>query len=148
MQGATLYGENLPGLGSISSLKEAVRIALKSAGSMDYIAINAYLPRLDAADAALEDLRRWILAEGKRPVTIGYGPRFLHSTGQLHKGGANNGVFIQITRTVDHDLEIPAEGLTFTAAACAGAGRFRRPGLQKAAVVLYIDLARKRPGSP
>lgn len=141
VQGATLYGENLPGLGSISSLKEAVRIALKSAGSMDYIAINAYLPRLDAADAALEDLRRWILAEGKRPVTIGYGPRFLHSTGQLHKGGANNGVFIQITRTVDHDLEIPAEGLTFGQLQRAQAlGDFDALVSRKRRV-LYIDLA-------
>ncbi len=50
---------------------------------------------------------------GSVPVTVGFGPRFLHSTGQLHKGGANKGVFIQITADATKDLPIESKGMTF-----------------------------------
>ena len=61
----------------------------------------------------LTDLRGHVLNKYHRATTLGFGPRFLHSTGQLHKGGPNNGVFIQITATPEHDLEIPGEGISF-----------------------------------
>jgi glucose-6-phosphate isomerase len=48
-----------------------------------------------------------------RPVTFGWGPRFLHSTGQFHKGGQTNGVFLQITADAHHDLAIPGESFSF-----------------------------------
>jgi glucose-6-phosphate isomerase len=47
------------------------------------------------------------------PTTFGWGPRYLHSTGQIHKGGQPNGGFIQITRNIDNDLKIPGEKFTF-----------------------------------
>lgn len=79
----------------------------------DYIAINAYIPRNDTNKKLLGDLRDKILLHTGRATTLGFGPRFLHSTGQLHKGGANNGVFIEITREIQKDVNIPNEGITF-----------------------------------
>jgi transaldolase/glucose-6-phosphate isomerase len=61
----------------------------------------------------LGKLRYWIQQLTGLPTTLGFGPRFLHSTGQLHKGGANNGVFIQITADPQVDVEIPGMNLTF-----------------------------------
>jgi hypothetical protein len=61
----------------------------------------------------MHELRRVILEKYKLAVTSGYGPRFLHSTGQLHKGGKNNGLFIQIVDTVTPDLEVPGQGYSF-----------------------------------
>ncbi len=80
----------------------------------DYIAINAYLPRNDAVAAALTALRVAIRAKTGCATTVGFGPRFLHSTGQLHKGGADNGLFLQITADSAQDAEIPTQGMTFS----------------------------------
>lgn len=79
----------------------------------DYIAIMAYVQPTEATEAALEAFRIHLRDQYKVATTIGYGPRFLHSTGQLHKGGANNGVFVQITGDIQHDLAIPGEPYTF-----------------------------------
>ena len=88
---------------------------LSSARTGDYIAITAYVERnsenirkLDAARLALRD--RYHTA-----TTVGFGPRFLHSTGQLHKGGANNGVFIQVVTDEHLDVPIPGKAYTFAA---------------------------------
>lgn len=87
----------------------SVREFLSGVGPGDYIAVHAYMPSAEAADAALADLR-WALREGTgAAVTIGYGPRFLHSTGQLHKGDGGNGLFIQLTSRAAADLPIPDE---------------------------------------
>jgi glucose-6-phosphate isomerase len=58
-------------------------------------------------------VRNVIAQRAGRPVTFGWGPRFLHSTGQFHKGGAPVGVFLQITTSVDEDLAIPERPFTF-----------------------------------
>ena len=79
----------------------------------DYIAINAYLPRNDKNMDELTRLRESILWECKTATTLGFGPRFLHSTGQLHKGGPDIGVFVQITADVVKDVDIPNQGMTF-----------------------------------
>ncbi|RMF82247.1 MAG: bifunctional transaldolase/phosoglucose isomerase [Chloroflexi bacterium] len=79
----------------------------------DYFALLAYVPMTDEIDAMLSDIRRRLRHTTKRAVTVGYGPRFLHSTGQLHKGGPNNGVFIQITHDDAIDLAIPGAPYTF-----------------------------------
>ena len=62
---------------------------------------------------ALQDLRSYIRDKTKCAVTLGFGPRFLHSTGQLHKGGANNALFLQITAEAVDDVEIPTQGMSF-----------------------------------
>jgi transaldolase / glucose-6-phosphate isomerase len=79
----------------------------------DYFALQVYLPATVEVEAKLEDIRRRLRHVTRRAVTLGYGPRFLHSTGQLHKGGPNNGVFIQITADDPFDLAIPDVPYTF-----------------------------------
>jgi len=76
-----------------------------------YVAIMAYLDRL--ADAPLAGTRRVIAVRTKRPTTFGWGPRFLHSTGQYHKGGPATGVYLQITTEPHEDLAIPGREFTF-----------------------------------
>jgi glucose-6-phosphate isomerase len=77
-----------------------------------YIAVMAYLDRKD--DAAIAQLRQILASKSGRPVTFGWGPRFLHSTGQFHKGGQQNGVFLQITGDVTEDIAIPGQSYGFT----------------------------------
>ena len=92
---------------------EALRKHVLGAGAGDYIALCAYFLRTDARDRLLAKVRTAARAKTKAATTLGYGPRFLHSTGQLHKGGANNGVFLQLTADVKEDLPIPGEPYTF-----------------------------------
>ena len=80
----------------------------------DYIAIIAFLPRIDTYEEALQQLRNKLLMRFSVPVTLGFGPRFLHSTGQLHKGGRNNGIFLIITQEPTVDFDIPDEGMRFS----------------------------------
>jgi hypothetical protein len=86
---------------------------LKDAKPNGYIAINAYLPRNKEMTDALQVLRVAIRAKTGNAVTAGFGPRFQHSTGQFHKGGPGNALFIQVTADPERDMEIPTEGLTF-----------------------------------
>lgn len=79
----------------------------------DYVAINAYLMRDAKSVSNLQKLRSWIRDQTRLATTVGFGPRFQHSTGQLHKGGANNGLFLVITADLKTDVEIPNEGLSF-----------------------------------
>jgi hypothetical protein len=81
------------------------------AGTSGYLAVMAYLDRVGDADAAR--LRALLAAATDRPVTFGWGPRFLHSTGQYHKGGPQDGSFLQITGAVTEDLEVPDKPYTF-----------------------------------
>lgn len=111
--GARVYGKawtNLPAGGDVS---EVVAAFLKQAQPGDYIAINAYLPRNAQTLAELQGLRKKVLQMTGNATTLGFGPRFLHSTGQLHKGGSDQSMFIQVTADAEKDLEIPTEGLTF-----------------------------------
>jgi len=73
----------------------------------------AYLPYSAEHDKRLNAIRRKLRDRLKVATTLGYGPRFLHSTGQLHKGGRPVGHFLQITKTVDRDLPIPGDPFTF-----------------------------------
>jgi glucose-6-phosphate isomerase len=79
----------------------------------DYIALMAYIQRSEEHERALQTLRRQLRDRYRVATTLGYGPRFLHSTGQLHKGGANNGVFIQLTASEQQDVPIPGEPYSF-----------------------------------
>jgi hypothetical protein len=73
------------------------------------VALQAYLQPSPETDAALAALRRALRHRLKLATTVGYGPRFLHSTGQLHKGDAGNGLFIQLTADSPQDVPIPDE---------------------------------------
>jgi transaldolase/glucose-6-phosphate isomerase len=75
----------------------------------DYVALQAYVQPSPATDAALAELRLGLRDRLHLATTVGYGPRFLHSTGQLHKGDAGNGLFIQFTADAPRDAPIPDE---------------------------------------
>ena len=89
-----------------------------------YIAVMAYLDRKD--DSQVAELRAILADKSGRPVTFGWGPRFLHSTGQFHKGGQQNGVFLQITGEAKKDIAIPGQSYgfkTLVAAQALGDGK-------------------------
>jgi len=83
------------------------------AGAGDYVGLLAYIDRNDADQAALQAIRARLRNRLRVATVLGFGPRFLHSTGQAYKGGPNSGVFLQVTATHTDDLDIPNRGLTF-----------------------------------
>jgi glucose-6-phosphate isomerase len=98
-------------IGAASDLSSAIDALLEELGPDGYVSIQAYVNRLELPQLA--DIRDLVATLSKRPVTFGWGPRFLHSTGQLHKGGQPTGVFLQILATAPVDLDIPERPFTF-----------------------------------
>ncbi|AMB40564.1 MULTISPECIES: glucose-6-phosphate isomerase [Paenarthrobacter] len=98
-------------LGQAATVSEAVQALLNQLGPDGYLSVQAYLDRI--SHAPLEGIREELAAVSGRPVTFGWGPRFLHSTGQFHKGGPAIGVFLQVTAASSTDLEIPERPFTF-----------------------------------
>ena len=94
-------------------LKSIVDGFLKQAAPGDYLGILAFIQYGKEIDAALTKIRQDVIKKYKLCTTLGYGPRFLHSTGQLHKGGANNGLFIQIVNTITDDVDVVGQGYSF-----------------------------------
>jgi transaldolase / glucose-6-phosphate isomerase len=105
---ARILEEGLPDVdpGSLDEL-------LSGAAPPDYIAITAFAPPSEEMDAAVTELRVALRERTKCTTTFGYGPRYLHSTGQYHKGGPANGLFIQLYQPADEDIEIPEAGYSF-----------------------------------
>jgi len=85
---------------------------LAETGKGKYLAILAYLRQTAEVDSVLTEFRRKILERYSITTTLGYGPRYLHSTGQLHKGGPDTGLFLQIT--ADHENDVPVPGSPYT----------------------------------
>jgi glucose-6-phosphate isomerase len=98
-------------LGGVTDLRGAVEALLSKLGPDGYVSIQAYVNRL--ALPRLVETRDFVATASRRPVTFGWGPRFLHSTGQYHKGGPATGVFLQITADAPTDLAIPDRPFTF-----------------------------------
>ncbi len=98
-------------VGGQDSLEGAIAALLRALPDGGYVAIQAYVNR--AAYPELARVRDAVAARARRPVTFGWGPRFLHSTGQFHKGGPAVGAFIQITTVAETDLQIPDRPFTF-----------------------------------
>jgi len=90
-----------------------VETLLSQAGPGRYMAILAYLTPSAQADAAIKALRKTLLTKHHLTTTAGYGPRYLHSTGQLHKGGPNSGLFLQLIEEMKPDVAIPGQPYTF-----------------------------------
>ena len=86
---------------------------LQQATAGDYLAIMTYAEETDGVSNAVATLRQRVMRDCGIGTTFGYGPRFLHSTGQLHKGGPASGLFLQMTVDVDADIEIPGEPYSF-----------------------------------
>ena len=106
----SVYGQPLPQ--PPSSISGYVQHVLQLVKPGDYLALMAYLP-MGQQDQLLQRLRLLLRRRCRVPTTLGYGPRFLHSTGQLHKGDANQGVFLQLTADPLQDIAIPGEPYTF-----------------------------------
>lgn len=98
------------GVSAEGSLDEVLRAFIDSAPEHGYLAVQAYLDRLDDASAVL--LRPELAKRSDLQVTFGWGPRFLHSTGQYHKGGHPNGIFLQVTGAPEEDLDVPERPYT------------------------------------
>ena len=92
---------------------QAVTSFLGGTSPGDYVSIHAYLDRTPAHEARLQRIQTSIRDRTGRATTLGFGPRFLHSTGQLHKGGPNRGVFMQIIGDHREDVPIPGEAYGF-----------------------------------
>jgi transaldolase/glucose-6-phosphate isomerase len=92
---------------------EALRNLLGAAEPPRYVAIMGYLEPSAAFDEAVTELRAVIRDATRATTTFGYGPRFLHSTGQLHKGGPANGLFLQLLHDGGEDIEVPGAGYSF-----------------------------------
>jgi glucose-6-phosphate isomerase len=99
-------------LGDASTLAGAVDALLAQVDPQQgYLAVMAYLDRLAVPDLA--EVRDTLAHRVRRPVTFGWGPRFLHSTGQFHKGGPAEGVYLQVTAQPEEDLAVPGKDYTF-----------------------------------
>jgi hypothetical protein len=107
----------LPEMGNYSSLDGL----LTQMSPGDYLAIMAYVEETPELNQGLETLRRAIMRRYHIATTVGYGPRFLHSTGQLHKGGPAKALLLQITADHENDLAIPGQDFSFGALADAQA---------------------------
>ncbi|CAN5181564.1 hypothetical protein BH20ACT24_BH20ACT24_14100 [soil metagenome] len=99
-------GVEEPPYGDFRALLETVRPG-------DYLAIQAYLPRSAANEAMLQGIRSRLRDRLRVATTVGFGPRFLHSTGQLHKGGPDTGVFVQVVEPPAEDVAVPGERYSF-----------------------------------
>ncbi len=109
----------LPQLDSADPTAANLQAFVAQAQPGDYISIHAYVPPTPETDGLLQALRTQLLKQTHCATTVGYGPRFLHSTGQLHKGDGGNGLFIQFTSDPVDDIAIPdvagdaASGMNF-----------------------------------
>jgi len=116
--GLTLYADAkyaaaLTAAAGGTDVASLVRAHLAEVGKGDYFAVNAYVEMIEPHDAEIRRLRHAVRDRKRVATTVGFGPRFLHSTGQLHKGGPNSGVFLQITCDDASDLPVPGQKFTF-----------------------------------
>jgi transaldolase / glucose-6-phosphate isomerase len=99
--------------GRPEELRRAIRGWLDGAAAGNYVAIQAFLAPTPETTSRLQNLQRAIRDRSKLATTLGYGPRFLHSTGQLHKGGPNTGLFLQLVDDPAEDLAVPETDYSF-----------------------------------
>jgi transaldolase/glucose-6-phosphate isomerase len=99
--------------GDERSLGSYLAAHLSRLGSNDYFALLAYIEMNAENEKLLQAIRMNVLEKTRAATCLGFGPRFLHSTGQAYKGGANNGVFLQITSDDEFDLPVPGQKYTF-----------------------------------
>jgi glucose-6-phosphate isomerase len=126
------------------TVAEALRQLMTGVDSDGYLAVMAYLDRLGDAPAA--HLRPLLAAAAGRPVTFGWGPRFLHSTGQYHKGGPQHGSFLQITGAVTTDLPVPGQPYSFGELQAAQAAGDRRALTERNRPVVRLHLTDRPTG--
>lgn len=94
-------------------LTEKIESWVSSGKTGDYVCIQAYLPPFSEMEEAVQKLRKRLLKRTGLASTFGFGPRYLHSTGQLHKGGPNSGLFLQLVDEPEFDLPVPETDCSF-----------------------------------
>jgi len=114
-QGLKLFADdkNAAALKNNSDLTGVIRTHLGRIGAGDYFALLAYIQMNDAHNKTLQGMRHQVRDTKKSATCLGFGPRFLHSTGQAYKGGPNSGVFLQITCDDAADIPVPGQKYTF-----------------------------------
>ncbi|MEU5914925.1 glucose-6-phosphate isomerase [Micromonospora sp. NPDC047527] len=130
--------------GAPGDLAGVLRWLLDGLGDDGYLATMAYLDRFADADAAR--LRPLLAEASGRPVTFGWGPRFLHSTGQYHKGGPQVGSYLQVTGAVAEDLAVPGKPYTFGELQAAQAAGDRQALAGRERPVLWLHLTDRAAG--
>lgn len=138
------YWSGPEGTAAPQDLAGALRLLLDGLGDGGYLAVMAYLDRF--GDAAAAGVRPALAAATERPVTFGWGPRFLHSTGQYHKGGPQVGSFLQITGAVDEDLPVPGKPYTFGQLQAAQAAGDREALAGRGRPLLWLHLTDRAAG--
>jgi transaldolase/glucose-6-phosphate isomerase len=118
----------------------ALAVWLDGAGVGTYLGIQAYLPPSPETSAALHEVQRLLRAGSRFATTLGYGPRFLHSTGQLHKGGPPSGRFLQLVDQPAEDLAVPETAYTYGTLIRAQAEGDRQALEQRGRKVLRVQL--------
>jgi len=107
------FFSKIKSLTNAGNISEVIKRFLSYAEDGGFIAVNAFVERNNKNEEKLQGFRKKLLEITGLATTLGFGPRFLHSTGQLHKGGRNNGLFIVITSDCEKDFAIPGEGISF-----------------------------------
>ena len=128
-----------------NKVEDALKEFLSQGKENTYVAVMAFIPPNKKTDDALESLRKTIRDKYKFAVTVGYGPRFLHSTGQLHKGDGNHGLFIQITSEINENIEVPEKGYSFGTLITAQAQGDMKALLNRGRKVIRFHLKGKLP---
>lgn len=119
---------------------------LEGIGESSYLGIHAYLPGTPETTDALQEIQARLRDRTRLVATLGYGPRFLHSTGQLHKGGPETCRFLQLVDEPEPDLPVPETGFTFGVLIRAQADGDRRALEQRGRRVMRLNLGRDIPG--
>jgi transaldolase / glucose-6-phosphate isomerase len=114
-QGLKLFADekNAAVLKNNSNLAEVLRTHLGRIGACDYFALLGYIQMNDSHEKSLQAIRHQVRDAKKSATCLGFGPRFLHSTGQAYKGGPNSGVFLQLTCDDAADIPVPGQKFTF-----------------------------------
>jgi transaldolase/glucose-6-phosphate isomerase len=125
----------------VSDMGWTEALTSKIAGSVpSYVSIQAYVAQTPETEARLKELRRVLTEASGAFVTVGFGPRFLHSTGQLHKGGPPGGLYLQIVNDTGDPLEVPESGFTFNELIAAQARGDRAALTDRDRAVIAVDL--------
>ncbi len=128
-----------------ASLEDALLQLLNGIAAGGYLAVMAYLDRF--GDATVAEIRPALARAARgRSVTFGWGPRFLHSTGQYHKGGPQVGSFLQITGAVTDDLPVPGQSYSFGTLQAAQAAGDRQALSQRGRPLLHLHLTDRAAG--
>jgi glucose-6-phosphate isomerase len=131
-------------LDAATDLAGALAAFFASAPELGYVSVQAYIDRL--TDASAFNLRDAVSVRTGLQTTFGWGPRFLHSTGQYHKGGHQNGIFLQITGAVTQDLAIPDQPFSFAVLQAAQAAGDAKVLADKGRPVLHLHLTDRAAG--